>query len=172
MSKVFVLKKKKEKYDKIDYKNRKRMESWREELIDLTTTYYNLEDGQRDVRKKHGSVFELLEDLETKKEEVRIRIQDIARRKSQQGRTVSLVNLPEIMVYVCGNEKKQQYDLGKARKYWDEEVLLQVLEVNPDKVEQLLKDGYEGFSEKLADRAKLPREASTPAVNIRVKKKY
>lgn len=139
-------------------------------LRDLANAYYGLEAAQLDVKRKYSEAFRELEQLETDKEELKLKIQTIARRKAIQGQTVSLIKEPWIDVYVCGNQASQRYDLTKAMKHWPEDILMAVLEVNGAKVQELVNS--EELDEKVAMKAALPREARTPAVNIRVNTDY
>ncbi len=145
------------------------VEPWRQELKDLADIYSGLETTQHEIRiaKKNQMVFDQLAELEAQKEEVKIKIQTIARARSKQGRQVSLINLPYITVHVNGNEGSRQFDLQKALKHWPESVLNQVLRVDAGKVETLIAQELAAFPETLALKAALPREAKTPAVFIK-----
>lgn len=170
---VFRLKKHK-KSEAQGFKEVSKLEPWRQELKDLADIYSGLEIEQHQLRvaKDNQQLFNQLADIETKKEEVKIKIQTIARARSKQGRQVSLINLPYITVHVNGTEGSRQYDLKKALKYWSEDVLNEVLTVDPKKVEALLAQEIEDFPEQLAMKAALPREGKTPAVFIRVNTEY
>lgn len=148
-----------------------KLESWRRELKDLADIYSGLELEQVRLRTttKYQTVFKELDELETRKEELKIKIQTIARSRAKQGQSVSLLDLPYISVHVNGNESARQFDLAKAMKYWSEDVLEQVLVVDPKKVEALIAQSLDEFPETLALKAVLPREAKTPAVYIKVK---
>lgn len=139
------------------------------EVEELAEEYARIERDIANIRSTHSHVFEQIEELETAKEERRLKIQLIARKKAIQGKTVRLVNNKYVQVQVCGNQSAEQYDYLKAVRYWPAEVLHRVLRVDAKEVSEVIKDGE--ISDKLLQRALLPREAKTPAVTIKVKMK-
>jgi hypothetical protein len=144
-------------------------EPWRKELKDLADIYTGLEIEAQTLRQKNDPLFTSLESLETQKEEVKIRIQTIARERAEQGRTLHLVNLPWVSVQVCGNQESLTFDTEKAVKLWPEDLLSEVLVVDSKRVHELLAEGREGFSERLAMKAANERKPKTPAVTLKVK---
>jgi hypothetical protein len=144
-------------------------EPWRKELKDLADIYSGLEIAQIEIRQKNNQVFKSIETLETQKEGVKIKIQTIARARAKQGHTLNLVNLPWVTVQVCGNQERQNYSFDEAVEHWPEDILSQVLTVDSKCVEELLAEGRSDFTEKVAAKAALPRQAKTAAVSIKVK---
>jgi hypothetical protein len=140
-----------------------------DEIEQLAVEYAKLEREVMKLREEHSHVFEAIEDLQTQQEERRLRIQVLARKRAILGKTVNLVNTKLISVQVQGKVSCEQYDYLKAVKYWPSTVLHRVLRVDPKAVAEVIQEG-KLLTDRLIQRALLPREAKTPAVTLRVKR--
>jgi hypothetical protein len=141
-----------------------------EDLRRLADEYVEIEKRIQRHKIQHSLTFTRLEELETEKEERQIKIKDIARRKSEQGQVLDLINDEDIFIMVSGNQAAIEFDYNKAVEFWPADVIEQVACIDTKKVTELLhSEEHETFTEKRAMRAALPRKALTPAVTIKVK---
>jgi hypothetical protein len=147
---------------------RKESEEWERELKRLSDEYVQWEIRSLQQRRKMAHGLEALEELEDRKEGVKVQIQQIARdHAGSAGSTLRFVDTKDICVEVQSPQAQAEYSLKKARKHWDKDLVRKVLMIDSKAVRELVASGE--LSEKKAKRAALEREPMTPRVIVKLK---
>lgn len=138
-------------------------------LAKLSRKLLAINESILDLKVKYHKVFSELEDLQTEKEAVEIRIKELARAKAVEGETVRPFESEEITIEVQSPRSAPRYNLKKATKLWPKEILKRVTVIDPVAVARLLNEG--DLEDEDVESVVEPGEPQTPRVYIRLNRK-